>query len=127
MVYEQDGKLEQHGIKFLFAGTEVIQVRAIDRDSESLEHPNSGAGKIVYSIVSTHNHFKIDSETGWLSTNKVRSLFCVLFDILKMGNNLMKSKKIWERGNRKFFFIFLGFYKLNSENIFFSENFFQVH
>jgi len=52
-------------------GTEVIQVRAIDRDSESLEHPNSGAGKIVFSIVSTHEKFKINSVTGQITTNKI--------------------------------------------------------
>ena len=47
----------------------MIQVRARDRDAD-LDRDNP-AGKIEYSIVSTHKHFKIDAETGWLSTNKV--------------------------------------------------------
>ena len=29
------------------------------------------SGKVTYSIVSTHNKFNIDRETGWLSTNAV--------------------------------------------------------
>ena len=49
--------------------TPVIQVRARDRDADI--DPNNPAGKIEYSIVSTHKHFKIDAVTGWLSTNKV--------------------------------------------------------
>ena len=49
----------------------MIQVRARDRDAD-LDRDNP-AGKIEYSIVSTHKHFKIDAETGWLSTNKVRT------------------------------------------------------
>ena len=53
----------------LFADSQVIQVRARDRDADG--DPDNPAGKIVYSIVSTHKHFKIHPETGWLSTNKV--------------------------------------------------------
>ena len=51
----------------------MIQLEALDGDSrgDSL----NPAGQIEYSIVSTHNYFKIDSETGWLSTNKVRVYF----------------------------------------------------
>ena len=51
------------------AETAVIQVRARDQDAE--DDPLNPAGQIEYSIVSTHKHFKIDAETGWLSTNKV--------------------------------------------------------
>jgi len=48
--------------------TAVIQVRARDRDGDA--DPENPAGIITYSIVSTHKHFKIDTKTGWLSTNK---------------------------------------------------------
>jgi len=48
-------------------GAAVVQVRARDKDAE--EDPNSPAGQIEFSIVSTHKKFKIDAETGWLSTN----------------------------------------------------------
>ena len=44
-------------------------MRARDQDAE--DDPLNPAGQIEYSIVSTHKHFKIDAETGWLSTNKV--------------------------------------------------------
>ena len=54
---------------FTVPDTPVIQVRARDRDADI--DPNNPAGKIEYSIVSTHKHFKIDPVTGWLSTNKV--------------------------------------------------------
>ena len=47
----------------------MIQVEAEDRDA--IGDPLNPAGQITYSIVSTHKNFKIDSETGWLSTNKV--------------------------------------------------------
>ena len=52
-----------------FADSKVIKVEARDRDADG--DPDNPAGKIVYSIVSTHKHFKIHPETGWLSTNKV--------------------------------------------------------
>jgi len=48
-------------------GAAVVQVKARDRDAN--DDPDSPAGQIEYSIVSTHKKFKIDSETGWLSTN----------------------------------------------------------
>ena len=51
-------------------GTVVVQVKAQDEDSKG--DKLNPAGQIEYSIVSTNRHFKIDSETGWLSTNKVR-------------------------------------------------------
>lgn len=44
-------------------------------DGDSRGDKLNPAGQIEYSIVSTHKHFKIDSETGWLSTNKVRGHF----------------------------------------------------
>ena len=50
-------------------GLPVIQVKANDRDADL--DPNSPAGKIEYSIVSTHNKFRIDPKTGWLSTNTI--------------------------------------------------------
>ena len=56
----------------------MIQVRAQDGDSRG--DKLNPAGQIEYSIVSTHKHFKIDSETGWLSTNKVR-VFFVFFSL----------------------------------------------
>jgi len=46
--------------------TAVLEVRAEDKDD-----PDTGAGQIVYSIVSTHNKFKINPQTGWISTNKI--------------------------------------------------------
>ena len=51
---------------FCFSGTRVIRVQAVDNDD-----PNTPAGQITYSIVSTNNKFKIDEETGWLETNAV--------------------------------------------------------
>ena len=54
---------------FYLPGAAVVQVRARDKDAE--EDPNSPAGQIEFSIVSTHKKFKIDAETGWLSTNTV--------------------------------------------------------
>ena len=67
----------QYFQSLLFADSKVIQVRARDRDADG--DPENPAGKIVYSIVSTHKHFKIHPETGWLSTNKVSPsyIFCV--------------------------------------------------
>ena len=59
----------QYFHSLLFADSKVIQVRASDKDADG--DPDNPAGKIVYSIVSTHKHFKIHPETGWLSTNKV--------------------------------------------------------
>ena len=53
------------------SGTPVIQVVARDQDADGDQ--GNPAGQVSYSIVSTHKHFKIDSETGWLYTNKVRS------------------------------------------------------
>ena len=46
-----------------------MQVKARDRDADT--DPDSPAGRILFSIVSTHEKFKIDPETGWLSTNTV--------------------------------------------------------
>jgi len=46
--------------------TAVVQVQAVDKDD-----PSSSAGRIVFSIVSTHQKFKINPTTGWISTNKV--------------------------------------------------------
>jgi hypothetical protein len=48
-----------------FAGTRVIRVFAVDEDGSG---PN---GQVTYSIVSTHNKFVIDANTGWLSTSAV--------------------------------------------------------
>ena len=53
----------------LLAGTRVTQVRAVDRDAEDGPGPN---GQVTYSIVSQHNKFTIDSNTGDLYTNAVR-------------------------------------------------------
>ena len=50
----------------IYLDTAVLQVRASDRDD-----PETGAGQILFSIVSTHNKFKINPQTGWISTNKV--------------------------------------------------------
>ena len=50
-------------------GAAVVQVKARDKDAD--QFPGSPAGQIEYSIVSTHKKFKIDAETGWLSTNTV--------------------------------------------------------
>ena len=47
-------------------GTKVIQVFA--KDDDGVDVPS---GKVTYSIVSTHNKFNIDKETGWLTTNAV--------------------------------------------------------
>ena len=63
-----------------FSGTVVIQVKAQDGDSRG--DKLNPAGQIEYSIVSTHKHFKIDSETGWLSTNKVRRSLTLVFSSL---------------------------------------------
>ena len=53
-----------------FPGTRVVQVFAEDLDAADGEGgPN---GQIVYSIVSQHNKFNIDPETGWLTTAAVR-------------------------------------------------------
>ena len=41
------------------------------RDKDADEDPDSPAGQFEYSIVSTDKKFKIDAETGWLSTNTV--------------------------------------------------------
>ena len=54
---------------FSVKGAAVVQVRARDKDAD--EDPLSPAGQIEFSIVSTHKKFKIDAETGWLSTNTV--------------------------------------------------------
>ena len=49
-----------------FSGTRVMRVMATDLDG------NDGpAGKLNYSIVSQHEKFAIDSQTGWLTTNAV--------------------------------------------------------
>lgn len=50
-------------------GAAVVQVKARDKDAD--QFPGSPAGQIEYSIVSTHKKFKIDAETGWLSTNTI--------------------------------------------------------
>ena len=47
----------------------MTQVRAVDRDAEDGPGPN---GQVTYSIVSQHNKFTIDSNTGDLYTNAVR-------------------------------------------------------
>ena len=57
--------LKQYNI-FGILGTKVIQVFAKDDDGDSVP-----SGKVTYSIVSTHNKFNIDKETGWLTTNAV--------------------------------------------------------
>ena len=49
---------------FTIAGTRVFRVMAEDKDEGT---------EIKYSIVSTDDKFSIDSETGWLSTNAVRT------------------------------------------------------
>ena len=67
-----------HAIRF--SGTVVIQVKAQDGDSRG--DKLNPAGQIEYSIVSTHKHFKIDSETGWLPTNKVRRSLILVFSCL---------------------------------------------
>ena len=67
MVYEQDGKLEQHGIKFLFAGTEkenpdqlhlvmmFPNMEAIQtfRNDEELTEKRREAGAVIESGVMT--------------------------------------------------------------------------
>jgi hypothetical protein len=52
---------------FSFLGTRVIQVFASDADGIG------PSGQVKYSIVSKHNKFKIDPNTGWLTTNAVRT------------------------------------------------------
>ena len=47
----------------------MTQVRAIDKDAEDGPGPN---GQVTYSIVSQHNKFTIDRNTGDLYTNAVR-------------------------------------------------------
>ena len=49
------------------------------RDKDADEDPDSPAGQIEYSIVSTHKKFKIDAETGWLSTNTVSHVVISLY------------------------------------------------
>ena len=48
----------------------MTQVRAIDKDAEDGPGPN---GQVTYSIVSQHNKFTIDRNTGDLYTNAVRT------------------------------------------------------
>ena len=48
----------------------MTQVRAIDKDAE--DDPTSPNGQVTYSIVSQHNKFTIDRNTGDLYTNAVR-------------------------------------------------------
>ena len=74
-------------MKLLISGAAVVQVKARDRDAN--DDPDSPAGQIEYSIVSTHKKFKIDSETGWLSTNTVSD--GVSFDYLECS--------IWKEEN----------------------------
>ena len=62
----------------------MVQVVARDKDAE--EDPDSPAGQIEYSIVSTHKKFKIDAETGWLSTNTV--------SIMKTQKLCLKGKSL---------------------------------
>ena len=47
-----------------------MQVFAEDRDA--IDGEGGPNGQIEYSIVSQHNKFTIDPETGWLSTSAVR-------------------------------------------------------
>ena len=84
-------------LSLLFADSKVIQVRARDRDAEG--DPDNPAGKIVYSIVSTHKHFKIHPETGWLSTNKVSQsyIFCV-FGMRPLVVVNISKYLIWDKG-----------------------------
>ena len=49
----------------------MTQVRAIDKDAE--DDPTSPNGQVTYSIVSQHNKFTIDRNTGDLYTNAVRT------------------------------------------------------
>lgn len=53
-------------VPLCFAGTHVIQVFA--RDLDGKDGPN---GQVTYSIVSQHNKFTIDPNSGWLSTSAV--------------------------------------------------------
>ena len=46
-------------------------MRAVDRDAEDGPGPN---GQVTYSIVSQHNKFTIDPNTGDLFTNAVRMM-----------------------------------------------------
>lgn len=46
-------------------GTRVIRVYATDGDG------SGPSGQVTYSVVSTHNKFTIDANTGWLSTNAI--------------------------------------------------------
>ena len=64
------------------------------QDGDSRGDKLNPAGQIEYSIVSTHKHFKIDSETGWLSTNKVRGYFfyVLCFFVPKM---VLILSKVW--------------------------------
>ena len=41
-------------------------------DRDAIDGEGGPNGQIVYSIVSQHNKFNIDPETGWLSTSAVR-------------------------------------------------------
>lgn len=62
-------------LNFVVSGTRVIKVVATDEDPDT--SPN---GRVTYSIVSTHDKFTIDPQTGWLSTNAVslRNIFWAL-------------------------------------------------
>ena len=62
--------LESHFLFSLFSDTRIVQVFAEDRDA--IDGEGGPNGQIVYSIVSQHNKFNIDPETGWLSTSAVR-------------------------------------------------------
>ena len=62
--YHQSKSL--HIYLFFYSGTQVLQVYAKDDDGDTVP-----SGKVTYSIVSTHNKFNIDKETGWLTTNAV--------------------------------------------------------
>ena len=59
-------------LSFYLSGTKVIQVFAKDDDGD-----NVPSGKVTYSIVSTHNKFNIDKETGWLTTNAVSIILVI--------------------------------------------------
>jgi hypothetical protein len=55
----------------------VIQVFASDADGIG------ASGQVKYSIVSKHNKFKIDPNTGWLTTNAVRTCSKIYFHSFK--------------------------------------------
>ena len=63
---------------------------AIDNDG-----PDSPAGQITYSIVSTNNKFVIDKDTGVLSTNAVSQRYIHHFE----GRDLLKISMVARKCN----------------------------